>query len=68
MKIVDNRRHLEALDDVLQFAEEDVCVVRLEHQRRPQSDGSLPAPARVHAQPPQPSQHLDQSEVSRVVT
>ena len=40
-------------------------MVRLEHQRRPQSDGSLPAAARVHAQPPQPRQHLDQSEVSR---
>ena len=59
---------LEALDDVLQFAEEDVGVVRLEYQRRPQPDRSLPAPARVHAEAPQPRQHLHQSEVRTVVT
>ena len=49
---------LESLQDVLQSLQEDVGVVRLEHQGRPQSDGGLATASTVNPLGPQTSQDL----------
>ena len=49
---------LESLQDVLQSLQEDVGVVRLEHQGRPQSDGGLATASTVNPPGPQSSKDL----------
>ena len=55
-----NMAELQSLDDVLQRLQEDVGVVRLEDQGRPQSDGGLATASTVNPPGPQAGQHLVQ--------